>query len=197
VPDDDSFEDFIRRIRRGDDEAAAQLVRQFEPVIRLEVRRRLSDPRLYRVLDSMDICQSVLASFFVRVASGQYELDQPGKLLKLLVAMARNKLAFQCRQQRYQRRDQRRLAPGGQEILGLVPGGPTPDRVVAAKDLLGEVRRRLTADERRLADLRGEGWTWPEIANALGGTAEARRQQLDRALDRASRQLGLEDGMAH
>ena len=40
----------------------------------------------------MDICQSVLGSFFVRAATGQYKLETPEHLLKLLTTMARNKL---------------------------------------------------------------------------------------------------------
>ena len=38
-----------------------------------------------------------MASFFIRAASGQYELDSPEQLQKLLAAMAKNKLAFQIR----------------------------------------------------------------------------------------------------
>ena len=57
-----------------------------------ELRVRLVDTRLNRLLDSMDICQSVLASFFVRAALGQYELETPEQLLKLLATMTRNKL---------------------------------------------------------------------------------------------------------
>ena len=41
------------------------------------MRIHLRDVRLRRVLDSTDICQSVLASFFVRAALGQYDLDTP------------------------------------------------------------------------------------------------------------------------
>ena len=89
-----SFAEFVRRIRAGDATAAAELVRRYEPVVRLEVRVRLGDPRLRRAFDSMDVCQSVLASFFVRAAAGQYELGGPGDLVRLLVAMARRKLAF-------------------------------------------------------------------------------------------------------
>ena len=70
------FAGFIRRIRAGD-EQGRELVERYEPVIRREVKMRLRDPRLYRRLDWTDICQSVLASFFVRAASGQYDLDQP------------------------------------------------------------------------------------------------------------------------
>src|SRR3989442_13644649 len=104
-----SFAELMSRVRAGDQDAATELVRRYEPAIRRAVRFRLGDTRMAAVLDSMDVCQSVLASFFVRAASGQYEVDQPEQLQKLLVAMARNKLAFQMRKHRAQRRDQRRV----------------------------------------------------------------------------------------
>src|SRR5262249_1458036 len=103
-----SFADFINRIRAGDDRAAEELVRKYERAIRLEIRSRLSDSRLSSLFDSMDICQSVLASFFTRAAIGQYDLQSPEQLRGLLVAMARRKLAFQARRHTAQRRDQGR-----------------------------------------------------------------------------------------
>ena len=51
----------------------------------------------------------LLASFFVRAAAGQYDLERPEQLRALLMGMVRNKLAFQLRKQRAQRRDHRRL----------------------------------------------------------------------------------------
>jgi hypothetical protein len=36
----------------------------------------------------------VLGSFFVRAALGQYELNRPEQLFKLLASMAHNKLVF-------------------------------------------------------------------------------------------------------
>lgn len=192
--DDSTFTDYLRRIRAGDEQAARDLVLRYEPFIRREVRFRLRDRRLSRVLDSLDICQSVLASFFVRTAAGQYDLERPEDLLKLLVGMARNKLAFQARQHYRQCRDLRRLDAAGAEALAEVAAvEPTPSQLVANKELLEEARRRLTSEERRLAELRSQGRTWDEIAAELGGTAQARRMQLDRAMDRVTRQLGLDE----
>jgi RNA polymerase sigma-70 factor (ECF subfamily) len=48
-----SFQDLIRRIRAGDPEAAAELVRRYEPTIRRAVRVRLVDARLGALLDSL------------------------------------------------------------------------------------------------------------------------------------------------
>jgi hypothetical protein len=59
--------------------------------------------------------------------------------------------------------------------------------------LLQEVRNRLSDEERQLADRRGRSQAWVEIAAEMGGTPEALRKKLARALDRVSHQLGLDD----
>src|SRR5262245_60759327 len=97
MAEDSDFAGFLGRLRTGDDEAASELVRRYESAVRLEVRIRLVDSRLRRILDTMDIYQSVLASFFVRAAAGQYELERPDQLVRLLVTIARNKVAYQAR----------------------------------------------------------------------------------------------------
>ena len=82
--DNNSFMNFLDRVRAGDQRAAEELVRMYEPEIRREVRLRMRDPRLRRDFDSVDICQSVLGSFFVRASLGQYDLQKPEDLIKLL-----------------------------------------------------------------------------------------------------------------
>jgi RNA polymerase sigma-70 factor (ECF subfamily) len=193
MSDQDSFAAIVGRVRAGDGDAAAELVRQYEPLIRREVRLHLEDRRLCRVFDSMDVCQSVLASFFVRVAAGQYDLEQPGQLVRLLVTMARNKLASAARKQRQQKRDQRRTT-GADGLHELPADDASPSELLVGKELLERVRRELSAEELQLAELRGDGLSWDEIAARLGGKAQARRVQLARALDRAARTLGLEEG---
>jgi RNA polymerase sigma factor (sigma-70 family) len=184
------FPSFIRRIRTGDDQAARELVEQYEPVIRREVRMRLRDPRLFSQFDWTDICQSVMASFFVRAASGQFDLDQPDQLLRLLVVMTRHKLAKQERRHRADRRDYRRVEGGDPAYReGLRAANPTPSRMVAGRELLDRFLSRFTEEERMLADLRSQGYEWIEICTRLGGTPAARRKQLSRAVDRVERQL--------
>src|SRR6266478_6007006 len=107
MSDASAFADFITRIRAGDARAAEELVRRYESAIRLAVRTRLTDPALKRHFDSVDVCQSALASFFLRAAAGQYDLNDPSELIGLLVRMAQNKLAGQARFHRRQRRDAR------------------------------------------------------------------------------------------
>jgi RNA polymerase sigma factor (sigma-70 family) len=189
------FQALMQRVRAGDEAAAAELVQQYEPAIRRTVRIWLVDARLRRMFDSMDICQSVLGSFFIRTALGQYQLDQPEQLIRLLVSMAKNKLADQVRKEQAGRRDRRRVESGDVHHMGLAGQDPTPSRHAAGRDLLSEIRKRLSEEERQLADQRAQGREWSEIAAQLGGNPEALRKRLTRAVNRVARELGL-DGQA-
>jgi DNA-directed RNA polymerase specialized sigma24 family protein len=111
-------------------------------------------------------------------------------LLRLLNAMARNKLARQVRRHRAGRRDYRRSQSRVPDYLeGRPASEPSPSRLVAGRELLDAFRGRLSDEERALADLRAQGCEWAEIAAQLGGTPQARRKQLARAVDRVEQQL--------
>ena len=125
---DDGFIEFIRRVRAGDEEASAELVRVYEPAIRVAVRARLTDPRLRRLLDSTDVCQSVLGNFFGRATSGQFELKDPKQLVALLVTMARNRITNHALQQQAARRDHRRAASWTTEATSRSPPARAPAR---------------------------------------------------------------------
>jgi len=196
MTDDSEFADLVQRLRAGDEQAAVNLVRQYEPLIRREVRMQLRDRRMCRVFDSMDFCQSVLASFFVRAATGQYDLDEPKDLVRLLVTMARNKVASEGRRQFRMRRDVRRTAGGDDALGGVAHPDPTPSQQVANRELLEQVRNRLDNEEMQIAELRRQGLSWAEIAAQLGGQAQARRMQLARGIERVVQELGLEDSDA-
>lgn len=186
------IEELMRRIREGDSEAAAELVRLYEPAIRRAVRFRLTDTRLQAAFDSMDICQSVLGSFFVRAASGQFDVDQPQQLRGLLVAMAQKKLAMQVRHQRAQRRDHRRVVSSPAEDLAVRGSDPTPSRQLQARELLKQVQDKLSPEEQQVVNWRNEGMRWEEIAVRVGGTPDGVRMKLTRALDRIAEELKLE-----
>jgi RNA polymerase sigma-70 factor (ECF subfamily) len=186
-----SFGDLVRRVRAGDAHAAAELVRQFEPEVRRHVRLRLTNPRfsrLKRVLDSVDISQSVLGNFFARAALGQFDLKTPRDLVALLVTMAYHNLVDKVRK--------------GTNCLPLLSGAPLPRETVvdpghspsdaaAGAELVQQFLRRMSAEERQLAELRAAGLGWDEVAARVGGTREAVRKQLERAIQRVERQLGL------
>jgi RNA polymerase sigma factor (sigma-70 family) len=198
VPSSEDFTALMSRVQSGDPDAAAELIRLYENDIRMEVRVRLrvQDGRVRRMFDSMDITQSVLGSFFAGVAAGRYAPEQPQQLFALLVTMTRNKLLTHVRDQRRQRRDIRRVQSFDPETCDIHAHGESPSQVVSGRELLGEFRKRLTDPERQLAERRGQGAPWTAIAAELGGTAEGRRKQLERAFTRVAQELGLAEELA-
>jgi RNA polymerase sigma-70 factor (ECF subfamily) len=190
--DEAPFDELLERVRRGEPAAASELVRKYEFAIRVAVRTRLSDPALRRQFDSMDICQSVLASFFVRVSAGQFDLRDPRQLVALLTRMARNKLAMHARSQYRLRRDVRRDADDPDHSAQLTDKTPDPQQQVLDRELLHRAYDLMDSDIRQIAERRSQGETWIDIAAQLGGTADARRRQFVRAMDRIAHTLEIE-----
>ena len=185
-----SFSQLLAEVRSGDAEAAEVLVKRFEASVRIAVRARLSDVRLRRLFDSQDVCQSVLASFFLQVAAGAYELNEPQQLTALLVKMAQNKLAQRTRNHFRKCRDFRRQT---ETDSNEIPShGPDPLRRLAGQDLLHRALAMMSPEIRAVADRRIVGHPWAQIADELGGSAESRRKQYERAIDRIADALDID-----
>src|SRR5262249_13972433 len=159
--------------------------------LRRFIRFRLTDPELRRFLDSLDICQSVLAAFFVQLCAGELTLTSPRQLSCLLAVMAQNKLIDQVRRQRAERRGGGFLDASRRDVSEEVRDPqPEPWRTAAGRELLGLIDARLSDDERGLLRRWMSGEGWGEIAAAVGGSPEALRKRLSRAIDRAAREIG-------
>jgi RNA polymerase sigma-70 factor (ECF subfamily) len=169
------FDQFLSALRAGDDQAAAELVRRYEPLLRRVVRMRLTDPRLRRAFDSLDVCQSVLAHFFAEVDA--LDVNTEGHLRKLLVRMASNKLIDKVRREAHH-------AGGLPAEWEPAAASPSPSQVVAQQDLLEAIQRQLSARERWLAEQRALGKSWVELARQTGETTDALRMTHARALAR-------------
>jgi hypothetical protein len=81
----------------------------------------------------MDICQSILANFYLRAAAGRYDRNEPWQLVALLTKIAQNKLATQARSEYRQPRDVRRAS----RLSDAWPAQPT--------DARGRINSFLTA----------------------------------------------------
>jgi len=188
------FTQLIRRVRSGDQDAAVALVRQFEPFIHREIRLRLEDQQLRQAYDTVDVSQSVLGSFFVRAAVGEFDVGSPDQLLRLLMTITRRKVAALARRERRQKRDRRRQVDNQQEILATVPGRePTPSAIASSAELIERAKSLLSDEVRAIVELRGADCSWQQVAERMGGTSQGRRVQLMRAMKRVMQQLGFED----
>jgi RNA polymerase sigma factor (sigma-70 family) len=190
----DAFLDLLCRARAGDQQAADELFRRYEPALRRFIRTQMWHRHLRRTLDSIDVCQSVFAGFFHGLRLGQYDLKSPEDLCKLLMVMARNKVISQMRRAHVTRQQERQSPDGGGDAAGpLVSPEAPPGWQTEARDLLEAVRRRLTDEERWLAEQYALGRPWAEIAAERQASPEALRKKHERALRRVARELGLQD----
>lgn len=193
---DTQFDLLLKRVREGDQDAATELVRLYEPEVKRTVHAALSgNARLRQAVDSTDICQSVLGQFFVRVAAGEFDLDDSGDLVKLLVTMAKNRIVDRHRKESAARRDRgRQQALGGGDSsprVQIAAPGATPSRVAAGRELLAKTLALMDPDERRLAEERAHGRSWKELAVEFGESADSLRMRLSRAIDRVAREIEL------
>jgi RNA polymerase sigma-70 factor (ECF subfamily) len=177
-----SFDDFMRRIAAGDQDAATELVCRHEQDIRRVIRYRLRDPRLRGIVESMDICQSVLGSFLKRAKAGKIQLDDPVALIKYLTKMAQYKLFREMRRNPI--------------LLPLPPEGPAAPRTdpaesVDLREAMDVVRNLLTSEEWQMWVWRSQELDWKTIADRLEINTANARQRFSLALKRVRKALGL------
>jgi RNA polymerase sigma-70 factor (ECF subfamily) len=178
------FPELLARAGGGDPAALDELVRRYEPKIRI-VARVLLGPALRPYMDSIDLAQSVHISLVAGLRKEQFSLAGPDDLIGLAVTILRRKAAKHWR--RLQR--QQRLSGGNTAATsGDLPdvftaiSCPDPDPAVQAqfRDQVDHLCEHLDDEERRIIDQRLEGYTPAEIADRLGVNRVALRVRLTR-----------------
>src|SRR5262245_55824140 len=106
-----AFASLMERARAGDQEAFAELVRRYEPEVRIVVRVLLG-PALRPHLDNSDVLQSVHRSLLRTLRASQFGITTPQQLVGLAVQMARRKVAHKWRKVRRQQRIEPPTSPG-------------------------------------------------------------------------------------
>jgi RNA polymerase sigma-70 factor (ECF subfamily) len=183
MPDYADSRVLVDRCRAGDADAARQLFERYVDRLVAVARRRLSQPITSRV-DPEDIVQSVFRTFFGRLKGGQFQLDQQNDLCKLLVRITVNKTLRQVAYQKAAKRDpgQETHADEGdrESVLQLLARDPAPEEAVAFLDQLEHFLLNLTPDERRILEMRMQGYSNEEICNELGIYDRKIRRVLER-----------------
>jgi len=172
--------------RGGDRSALELLVREYEPKLRL-VARVLLGPALRPYLDSMDLVQSVHRSLLMGLRDQRFNFEKPDDVLALALKLSRRKAARHWR--RLQR--QQRLSGDGNATTDVVEllaslGQPydEPARIAQSRDQIARLYESLNDEERRLLQLRIEGYEPMEIAEELRLSAVAFRVRLTRLRQR-------------
>jgi RNA polymerase sigma-70 factor (ECF subfamily) len=177
----DSSAHLLAQWQAGDQQAAAQLWRRYATQL-IRLTRKWLSAELARHLDPEDVVQSVYRSFFAVARSDAFVLRHSGDLWRLLVTITRHKLRDEFRRQGRQKRH-----PGSGAVTGL--GGleaelmthqPTPAEAAALADELKLALAGLDAEQRRMVELRLQGYKLEEIARASGHHERTVRRVLQR-----------------
>jgi RNA polymerase sigma factor (sigma-70 family) len=176
----------LGQARQGDRAAAQELARKYEPEVRI-LARVLLGPALRPHLDSMDLVQSVHRSLLVGLRAGRFHISSPDRLIALALTMVRRKVSRQWQHLRRQQRLTDAAAPAADplELLASL-SRPSVDPASLAQyhDAVRQLWDELSASERRLIELRLEGYTTSEAARALSVDARVLRVQLSRLRQR-------------
>jgi RNA polymerase sigma-70 factor (ECF subfamily) len=187
---DDRSGALVARWRQGDQQAAAELFHRYASRLIALARSRLPAQLSPRV-DAEDVVQSVYRSFFAATSAGQYDVDQGSDLWRLLVAITLHKLHHQIRHHGTGKRAAVRDRGFGSEdsffgLQGPVPTQePSPLEALALADELEQVMRRLKPLDRRILELRLQGYTIEEVAAAT----ERSERRVYRILEQIKQQL--------
>jgi RNA polymerase sigma factor (sigma-70 family) len=162
--------DLLARWCEGDQHAASELVRRYADQLIALTRSRLPKKVALRI-DPEDVMQSVYRSFFLGAREGRYDVGQGGDLWRLLVSITLHKLFKRVRHNVAQKRtvDREHHVPENEFLSHLEDRmrsqEPSPAEAAALADELGQVMRQLDALQRRVLELRLQGYNLDEIAD--------------------------------
>lgn len=178
----ETIADLFSRVGEGDEDALAELLRQYEPKIRLTARYLLR-PILRRYLDSIDVAQSVQCQLMRGLRCGSLEFSNPETFLALSVTIVRRKVAQHWRhlQQEHRFRFGTDEGHGPSAHLPLaLPPARDPAQSVQLRVDLQSLWENLLPVERQLLELRLQGYSTEEAAVQLGCAANVLRVRLSR-----------------
>lgn len=173
----------LQRYRRGSEDAATQLYLRYVHRLRGLAQAQIS-PGLARHLEIDDLVQSVFTSFFRRAGSGDYDVPAGEELWKLFLVIALNKIRGAGAFHHAAKRDVRRTA-GGPHFEHLLEGAEGDNASFAFLQLvIDEALERLPTAQRRMVELRVEGYEVAEIAQKTRRSKRTVERSLQQALEK-------------
>lgn len=178
----------IERYREGDEAAAEAMFTKYVSRLVALAQSRLSQ-RLSRRIDPEDIVQSAYRSFFHHARNGRFEFNESGDLWSLLVVITLNKLRQKVEfhtagKRRY---DQEQSMENGGAVG--TDRDPTPAETLAVLEEIERLTEGLDETQKRIVELRLQGYQMDEIANDVGRSERTVRRVMDKIKVRLERQL--------
>lgn len=183
----DSANESIRLVdlyRQGDQEAARLLFARYVGRLTSLAQSRLSG-KLARRLDAEDVVQSAYRSFFVGARDGRYELRESGDLWRLLAVITLNKLRRKVEHHTAGKRnvDHERHAGASDErplYDDALTREPSPVEALAVVEEAELLTRGLTEEQKRMVELRLQGYLIEEIAVQTSRSERTVRRVLEK-----------------
>ena len=179
---DDEFTALVARVRLGEEAALAALLQSYEAEVRLAARVLLGRALRCHV-DSADLVQSVHHTLVLGLRQNKFELSSPQQLLALTLTLVRRKVARHWRRARRQQPlipDVAETRPVADLLTALSSSEADPADEAQYHDTLDHLCRRLEERDRRLIELRLQGYSTAEAARHLGVDADVLRVRLSR-----------------
>lgn len=184
----DPFTELLSRARRGDEAAVAELVQRYEGIIR-RAARGLLGRAMRPYLDSMDLVQSVHRTLLIGLRGGKFDISSPDRLIALALTLVRRKVARHWR--KLKRQPGGPTTAAGDTVPLLASPQPGPASAAQLDDAVRHVLSHLEdATDRRLVELRLQGYSTAEVARAMGLDSRFLRVRLGRLRTRL-REQGL------
>ncbi len=181
----DAFDNLMRKVRLGDGKALSQLLQRYEREVH-QAASYLLGRSLRSSLDPSDLVQSVHRTLLVGFRENKIEVTSPEKLVALAVAVARNKVLRAARKLQCHKRHTAALAETA--ALDATRAGADSERDPAWKAEYNDILERICAEldeaDRRLVQLRLQGYSTAEVAREFGLNADVLRVRLSRLRQR-------------
>jgi RNA polymerase sigma factor (sigma-70 family) len=194
MTDASDFDLLLAAARSGDEMAMQQLIEQYEPELRIVARNRLGNA-LRPHLDTIDLVQSVHRSLMIGLRDERFDITSPQKLVALAVTIVQRKAAKHWRHLKRQQRlsgHEKSKCDLIETILSFGSGREEELAKVDSRELLAQWLEKMDDVERKLVELRLEGYSTVEIAEQLQLDADVLRVKLSR-LRKRLREKGLEN----
>jgi RNA polymerase sigma-70 factor, ECF subfamily len=164
--------DLIALWRAGDQNAAQQVFDRYAARLLALARKRISQ-RIASRVDAEDVVQSVFRTFFHRAKEGRFEFEDQDDLFKLLVRITVHKTLRQVEYHKAGKRDASMETPQGDDASSermqhFLSREPSPDTEAAFLDQLEHFLCQLKPQERRILEMRLQGYSNDEITAELG-----------------------------
>lgn len=176
--------DLVARWRAGDEGAATALYQRHAYRLMALTRGRMSE-KLGRRLDPEDVVLSAYRSLFAGIDDDRFQVQRSGDLWALLVAITLNKLRRQVERHTAGRRSLAREE--AMEFAGTDSGvgcqvatrEPNPAEAAALADEVESLVRDMDPLQRRMVELRLQGYALEEIATVTERSERTVRRVLD------------------